>query len=241
MFAFALNRITLINKLYRFMIKILIVDDEPDILELLAYNLKKEDFIVEKAGDGEEAVEKFNSFQPDLILMDVMMPVMDGIGACKLIRASEEGKNPYIVFLTARSEEFTEVAAWEAGGNDYLIKPIKPRALISRLKAAMGSRSSNEKNADRFSISGLTIDKSSYTITKDDQTLSLPKKEFEILFLLAKNPNKIYSREDVLSHVWEEDTYVLARTVDVHIRKLREKIGDELIKTIKGVGYKFMP
>ncbi len=222
------------------MSKILIVDDEPSILEILEYNLKKEGYQVKAASDGSQAIEINKEFAPSIIIMDVMMPNMDGIEACKQIRESDTNNEPYIIFLTARSEEFTEVAAWEAGGNDYLIKPVKMRALISRIKSVFNSKIFPETNQNVIKVHGLEIDRSSYTISIHDQSHTLPKKEFEILYLLAKNPNKVYSREKILGAVWEEDTYVLARTVDVHIRKLREKIGSDYIKTIKGVGYKLV-
>ena len=222
--------------------KILIVDDEPDILEILEYNLIKEGYLVEKASNGKEAIAIFNTFLPDIILLDVMMPELDGIETCRKIKGSNIG-NPYIVFLTARYEEFTEVAAWEAGGDDYIIKPIKPRALISRLNSVFKQKNTSEttsSNNNEISILDLKIDRSNYMINKGEESFSLPKKEFEILYLLAENPNKILNRDEILNTIWEEDTYVLSRTVDVHIRKIREKLGEGYIKTVKGVGYMFV-
>lgn len=222
--------------------KILIVDDEPDILEILEYNLIKEGYLVQKASNGKEAIAIFNTFLPDIILLDVMMPELDGIETCRKIKESNIG-NPYIVFLTARYEEFTEVAAWEAGGDDYIIKPIKPRALISRLNSVFKQKNTSEttsSNNNEISILDLKIDRSNYMINKGEESFSLPKKEFEILYLLAENPNKILNRDEILNTIWEEDTYVLSRTVDVHIRKIREKLGEGYIKTVKGVGYMFV-
>ena len=222
--------------------KVLVVDDEPDILELLQYNLEKENYKVAMAADGKEALQILEKFPAEIILLDVMMPQMDGIETCREIRERNYKKNPYIIFLTARSEEFTEVAAWEAGGNDYIIKPIKPRALISRINAVVSSSSTGTAAKNNIiEIRDLVIDRSNYTVSTGRKGLiTLPKKEFEILFLLASNPDSILNREDILRQVWEEDTYVLSRTVDVHIRKLREKLGDDYIKTIKGVGYMFV-
>ena len=221
--------------------KILIVDDEPDIIELLNYNIQKEGYITESAADGSIAIKKAKEFKPDIILMDVMMPNMDGIEACRLIKESADDYDPYVIFLTARTEEFTEVAAFDVGANDFIAKPIKPRALLSRIQSVI-KRISKDKNQDSLiNISGLQIDRLSYTVFKNDMQLTLPKKEFEILFFLASNPDKVYDRDKILNKVWGSDVYVVSRTVDVHIRKLREKLGEGYIKTIKGVGYKFSP
>ncbi|MGF1533180.1 MAG: response regulator transcription factor [Bernardetiaceae bacterium] len=222
--------------------KILIVDDEPDILELLQYNLENAGYQVETARDGEDALKKCDSFAPQLILMDIMMPRMDGVEACRRIRSNPDHAGTYIIFLTARTEEYSEVAAFEGGADDYLTKPIKPRALVSRIKAYF-RRDQLDAGDDQetvIEIADFIIDKSSYTIRRQDQEITLPKKEFELLYFLAKNPERVYSREDLLKNIWGTDVYVLARTVDVHIRRIREKVGSQYIRTIKGVGYKFV-
>jgi two-component system, OmpR family, alkaline phosphatase synthesis response regulator PhoP len=224
--------------------RILIVDDEPDILELLKYNLEKEGYEVKTAIDGKKAVATAKVFLPELILMDIMMPVMDGVEACRLLREMPEMLNTYIIFLTARTEEYSEVAAFNVGADDYLAKPIKPRALMSRINAlfrreAQKNATSGEDN-EVLQIGEFVIDRKSYTLTKDKEQIPLPKKEFELLFFLAQNPNKVYNRDELLQNIWGSDVYVLARTVDVHIRRIREKIGEHYIRTVKGVGYKFM-
>ena len=222
--------------------KVLIVDDEPDILELLKYNLEKEGYEVKTALDGKKAVAVAKTFLPELILMDIMMPVMDGVEACRILRATPEMLNTYIIFLTARTEEYSEVAGFDVGADDYLTKPIKPRALMSRINSlfkreAQKAIISGEKEV--LQVDSLVIDRNSYTLTKNRVEIALPKKEFELLFFLAQNPNKVYSRDELLLNIWGSDVYVLARTVDVHIRRVREKIGEDFIKTVKGVGYKF--
>src|SRR5688572_4113960 len=220
--------------------KVLLVDDDPDIIELLQYNLTKEGYEVASAENGKKAIETALTFSPDIILLDVMMPVMDGIAACRHLRELKRFKETYILFLTARAEEFSEVAAFEAGADDFITKPIKPRALISRLGAYV--RRDNQQNPEEkpeIEIGGLRIDRTSFAVYKGNQKITLPKKEFELLAFLAATPNKVFSREELLNSVWGNDVYVIARTVDVHIRKVREKIGEENIKTIKGVGYKF--
>ena len=222
--------------------KILVVDDDPDIVELLQYNLRKEGYAVESAVNGKQAVEKAIESEPDVILLDVMMPVMDGIAACRALRAVPKLKDTYIMFLTARSEEFSEVAAFEAGADDFVTKPIKPRALLSRLSAALRRErpaASNVSNAAVIEIGPLRIDRNSFTVLKGDRKINLPKKEFELLAFLASTPDRVFSRDELLNNVWGTDVFVLARTVDVHIRKVREKIGEENIRTIKGVGYRF--
>ncbi len=219
--------------------KILAVDDEESILELLKYNLEKAGYEVRTAKDGAAAVELARRFRPNLVLLDVMMPKMDGVEACRQIRNIKELEGVFIVFLTARSEEYSEVAAFEAGADDYITKPIKPRALLSRV-AAMLRRGTQPKSMPDQIISGdLTIDRTSYTVTLKNNEIDFPKKEFELLYHLALHPNQVISRDDLLHHIWGADVFVLARTVDVHIRKVREKIGDEYIVTVKGVGYKF--
>lgn len=222
--------------------KVLIVDDEPDIIELLKYNLEKEGYEVETARNGLEAIEKCNTFLPELILMDIMMPKMDGVEACRQIRSNPQHTNTHILFLTARAEEYSEVAAFEVGGDDYLVKPVKPRALISRLKAYFRreDQQGDEQEEQAVRILDFVIDKSSYTLYKGEEEIVLPKKEFELLYFLAKTPDRVYTRDDILKNIWGSDVYVLARTVDVHVRRIREKIGNEYIKTVKGVGYKFV-
>jgi two-component system alkaline phosphatase synthesis response regulator PhoP len=219
--------------------KVLVVDDEEPILELLKYNLEKQGYDVRTAIDGQVAVDTARKFHPDLVLLDIMMPKMDGVEACRQIRAIPELANTFIVFLTARSEEYSEVAAFDVGADDYITKPIKPRALMSRISALFRRDSKKKSSSNQIKIGDLVIDRTSYTIKVKGREISLPKKEFELLFFLAQNPNKVFSRDDLLQNIWGSDVYVLARTVDVHIRKVREKIGDDYITTVKGVGYKF--
>ncbi len=206
---------------------------------MLQYNLAREGYEVLEAGNGKKAVEVAQSFKPDIILMDVMMPVLDGIAACRQLREIEEFRNTHIIFLTARSEEFSEVAAFEAGADDFITKPIKPRALLSRLAAFTRRDAQQEEENKIIEIGDLRIDRTSFAVYKGDTKITLPKKEFELLSFLAATPNKVFTREELLNNVWGNDVYVIARTVDVHVRKVREKIGEENIKTIKGVGYKF--
>ncbi|QNL21218.1 response regulator transcription factor [Hyphobacterium sp. CCMP332] len=219
--------------------KILVVEDESDIAEMLEYNLEKEGYKVKIAGDGREAVEVAASFIPDIVLLDIMMPVMDGVEACRLMRENPDLNGMYIIFLTARAEEYSEIAAFNVGADDYIVKPIKPRALMSRIKAFFRREVKDNKKNEKITIGKLEIDKSSYLVSIDGQSVVLPKKEFELLYFLAQNPNQVFSRDDLLKNIWGTDVYVLARTVDVHIRKVREKIGSEYISTVKGVGYKF--
>ncbi|MFD2202553.1 response regulator transcription factor [Shivajiella indica] len=220
-------------------IKVLVVDDEPDIVDILTYNLKKEGYEVESAEDGIKAVKIASKFLPDVILLDIMMPNQDGVETCRQMREIPELKNSFIIFLTARSEEYSEVAAFDVGADDYITKPIKPRALMSRIAALFRRESKKEQEFTQIKIKDLVIDRSSYTIDKAGKTITLPKKEFELLYFLAKNPNMVFSRDDLLQNIWGADVFVLARTVDVHIRKVREKIGEDYITTVKGVGYKF--
>ncbi len=219
--------------------KILVVDDEESILELLKYNLEKQGYDVQTAADGEAALGIAKRFQPDLVLLDIMMPVVDGVETCRQLRAMPELVNTYIVFLTARAEEYSEVAAFDVGADDYILKPIKPRALMSRISALFRRDSAKKNTSSQIKAGELTIDRTSYTVRLKDREINLPKKEFELLFFLARNPNKVFSRDDLLQNIWGTDVYVLSRTVDVHIRKVREKIGDDCIATVKGVGYKF--
>ena len=218
---------------------ILVVDDEQDIVNLLKYNLEKEGYIVKTASNGKYAIEKAKKTTPDLILLDIMMPEMDGVEACQLLRSNNLFKDTYIIFLTARIEEYSEVAAFNAGADDYITKPIKPRALISRINAFFRREDKGYVEKKAICFGNLVIDKSRYLLSIAGKEISLPKKEFELLYFLASNPQKVFSRVQLLKSIWEKNVYVLPRTVDVHIRRVREKIGNEYIKTIKGVGYKF--
>lgn len=219
--------------------KVLVVDDEEPILELLKYNLEKNGYEVKTALDGAKAVDIAKKFIPDLVLLDIMMPKMDGVETCRQLRDLPELQKMFIVFLTARSEEYSEVAAFDIGADDYITKPIKPRALMSRLSALFRRESKKSTPANIITMGDLIIDRGSYTVSVSGNEINLPKKEFELLYFLAQNPNKVFSREDLLQNIWGTDVYVLARTVDVHIRKVREKIGEDYIATVKGVGYKF--
>ena len=219
--------------------KVLVVDDEEPILELLKYNLEKSGYAVETARDGVEALGVAKVFVPDLILLDIMIPVMDGVETSRRIREMPEMQKTFVVFLTARAEEYSEVAAFDVGADDYITKPIKPRALLSRIQAFFRRDPRMTSPANLIEVDGLRIDRTSYTVTVRGKEVSLPKKEFELLFYLAQHPNQVMSREDLLNHIWGSDVYVVARTVDVHIRKVREKIGEDYITTVKGVGYKF--
>ncbi len=222
-------------------IKVLVVDDEPDIVDILTYNLEKEGYQVASANDGVAAVKTAAEFLPEVILLDIMMPHQDGVETCRQIREIPELKNAFILFLTARSEEYSEVAAFEVGADDYINKPIKPRALTSRISALFRREAQKDQELAQIKIKDLIIDRTSYTVDKNGETVILPKKEFELLYFLAKKPNTVLSRDELLHNIWGSDVYVLARTVDVHIRKIREKIGEGYITTVKGVGYKFEP
>lgn len=219
--------------------KILLVDDEDDILEMIGFNLEEEGYDVETAKDGKEAVRKAERYKPDLILLDVMMPEMDGMEACTEIRKQEGLNDTLIAFLTARGEDYSQIAGFEAGADDYIAKPVKPKVLISRVKALL-RRPHFQKGEERSDIAGgVQVDKERFLVYKDGEEMSLPKKEFELLSLLLSKPGKVFGREEILSGVWGEDVVVGDRTIDVHIRKLREKLGSERIQTVKGVGYKF--
>ena len=220
--------------------KVLVVDDDEPILDLLEYNLRTNGYEVRTALDGVSAVKIAKDFLPDLILLDIMMPKQDGVETCRQLRAIPELSNAFIIFLTARAEEYSEIAGFEVGADDYITKPIKPRALMSRISALFRRTTRKKTEDNEIKIRDLLIDKSSYMVTKDGKEFTLPKKEFELLYYLAQNPNKVHNRDDLLKNIWGTDVYVLARTVDVHIRKVREKIGNDYIKTIKGVGYKFV-
>lgn len=218
--------------------KILLVDDEPDILEFMDYNLKKEGFQTFLAKNGQEAIDIANKVKPNLIILDIMMPVMDGIEACRILRANHELKNTIITFLTARNEDYSQIAGFDVGADDYISKPIKPRVLISRIKALL-RRVNGSVSEDMVKIGNLEIDREKYTVTHNSQELTFPRKEFELLSLLISKPGKVFTRDEIMTKVWGDDIIVGDRTIDVHIRKIREKLGDESIKTIKGVGYKF--
>ena len=220
--------------------KILIVDDEPDILELIEYNLKKEGYQVFLAHNGQEAVTEAKRSLPDLIVLDIMMPKMDGIEACRIMRTMPEFKNTFMVFLTARSEEYSEIAGFNVGADDYIAKPIKPRALVSRINAILRRNAPAEDVTDnKLEIGDLVIDREAYLVFQKGVKVVLAKKEFELLYLLASKPGKVYTREVILKNIWEDSVVVTNRTIDVHIRKVREKLGDDVISTVKGVGYKF--
>ena len=219
--------------------KILLVDDDPDIIELLEYNLKKEGYETASANDGIQAVEVAKTFKPDLILLDVMMPRQDGIETGRQLRQLADFKDTYILFLTARAEEYTEVAAFDVGADDYIVKPIKPRALVSRIKAVLRRDTQQIESDSIIEIGQLIINRTNYSVNNNGLNLVMPKKEFELLSFLAKHPNKVFNRDELLEKVWGVDVYVVERTVDVHIRKLREKIPEYYIKTLKGVGYMF--
>ncbi len=217
--------------------KILLVDDEKDILEFLSYNLIQENFKVFTAINGQEAIEQAKKIIPDLIILDVMMPKMDGITTCAEIRKIPDLKSVFILFLTARSEEYSELAGFDAGADDYVTKPIKPKLLISRVKALLKRK--NKKGIDvNIKIGNLEIDKSKHILLFNDEQVHLAKKEFILLYLLMSMPGKVFTREEIISNIWG-NTFVGDRTIDVHIRKIRGKIGNQHIKTIKGVGYKF--
>ena len=217
--------------------KILLVDDEKDILEFLSYNLKKESFNVRTCLNGEQAIEEARKFKPDLIILDVMMPEMDGITACSEIRKISDLKDVLILFLTARSEEYSELAGFDAGADDYVTKPIKPKLLISRIKALL--KRNKKKDYDSYiKISDIEIDKGKHLLLFKEEEIHLAKKEFNLLYYLMTIPGKVFSREEIISEIWK-DAVVGDRTIDVHVRKIREKIGGHHIKTIKGVGYKF--
>lgn len=219
-------------------IQILLVDDEPDILEILEYNLSRAGFNVSRSENGKDALEKAEQIIPDLIILDLMMPGIDGIETCKRLRENPDLQNTIIVFLTARSEDFMEVSGYGAGADDYITKPIRPKVFVSKVKALLRRLENNNK--EKISVGNLVIDRNKYLVIIEDKELHLPPKEFELLTLLASNPEKAFDRETILSTVWGDEVVVGDRTIDVHIRKLREKIGSEKIKTLTGIGYKFV-
>lgn len=219
--------------------KILIVDDEPDILEIVGYNLKKEGYDVYTAKNGKKAIEVAIECNPDLIILDVMMPDMDGMETCHQMRNIPTLKDTLITFLSARGEDYSQIAGFDAGADDYITKPIKPRVLISKIKAILRRKGAGDFVIPDIEAGGIYIDRERYLIRQNDQEINLTKKEFELLSLLVGKPGKVFTREVIMSKIWGGEVIVGDRTIDVHIRKLREKLGDKLIKTIKGVGYKF--
>ncbi|MFM9989778.1 response regulator transcription factor [Flavobacterium sp.] len=221
-------------------IRILLVDDEPDVLEIVGYNLSQEGYQIFTAENGKEAVQKAKKHNPHLIIMDVMMPEMDGMEACEIIRKVPELDNVIITFLTARNEDYSQVAGFDAGADDYIAKPIKPKLLVSKVKALLRRLKDDEspKN-ETLTIGDIEINREEYKVIKDGLEIILPRKEFELFYLLASKPGKVFKREEILDKVWGSEVVVGGRTIDVHIRKLREKIGDEYFKTTKGIGYKF--
>ena len=221
-------------------IKILLVDDEQDILEIVGFNLQQEGYQIVTATNGREAVAVAKKEIPQLIIMDVMMPEMDGMEACEAIRKIPELNNVIITFLTARNEDYSQVAGFDAGADDYIAKPIKPKLLVSKVKALLRRLKENENvNSETINVGGIEINREEYKIIKDELAIVLPRKEFELFYLLASKPGKVFTREEILDKVWGSEVVVGGRTIDVHIRKLREKIGEDLFVTIKGVGYKF--
>ena len=221
-------------------IKILLVDDEPDILEIVGYNLSVEGYQVITADNGVKGVEKAKKHNPHLIILDVMMPEMDGIEACERIRQDASLNNTIITFLTARGEDYSQVAGFDAGADDYITKTIKPKVLVSKVKALLRRLKDAEATTDNIKIGDLVINREEYKIIKKGKEIILPRKEFELLSLLATKPGKVFKREEILDRVWGNEVVVGGRTIDVHIRKLREKIGNKSFKTVKGVGYKFV-
>ena len=219
--------------------KILIVDDDPDIIEILTYNLSNEGYNVKSAVNGIEALKKAKKFIPDIILLDVMMPEMDGIEACSNLREIESLSKSMIIFLSARGEDFTQIAAFDAGADDYINKPVKPKILLKKISSISRRIFSENNNTSKIIVGSLVIDRESYSVTLEKDEIALPRKEFELLYLLASKPGKVLTRDEIMFKVWGTQVVVGDRTIDVHVRKLREKIGEKYIKTIKGVGYKF--
>ena len=218
--------------------KILLVDDEQDILDFLSYNLKKEGFEVFTVNSGKDALESVQKIKPNLILLDVMMPGMDGIETCRELREIPNLKNTIIAFLTARNEDYSQIAGFDVGADDYITKPIKPRVLGSRIRALLKRVNPEVKVINHMQLGGLKIDIERFVVMKDDVEITLPKKEFKLLALLATKPGKVFTRENILQQIWGEEVVVGDRTIDVHVRKIREKLGNDYIKTIKGIGYK---
>ena len=222
-------------------LKILIVDDDLDIIEILKYNLNKSGYLVKSAKNGIEAIKRAKKFMPDIILMDVMMPEMSGIEACSEIKQIDELSETMIIFLSARSEDYTQISAYDAGADDYISKPIKPKILLKKISNIAKKIKSNKNMPIVLDLGSIKINKEEYLVTQNKNEIMLPRKEFELLFLLASKPEKVFTRDEIMNKVWGTQVVVGDRTIDVHIRKLREKIGDKHIKTLKGVGYKFKP
>ena len=221
--------------------KILLVDDEPDILEILEYNLRKEGYLVATAENGQEGLKRAEEFKPDLIILDIMMPIMDGVEVCRQLRSNSAFDSTVITFLTAREEDYSQIAALDTGGDDYITKPIRPRVFLSRVKALLRRGIRKEEEAPTLiPIGDLEIDLEQIVVRRGSERIELAKKEFDLLTLLASKPGKVFSRDEIFNRVWGADVIVGNRTIDVHIRKLREKLGDHYIKTIKGIGYKFV-
>jgi two-component system alkaline phosphatase synthesis response regulator PhoP len=221
--------------------KILLVDDEPDILEILEYNLRKEGYEVATAGNGEAGLKRAAEFEPDLIILDIMMPIMDGVEVCRQLRARKEFDKTIITFLTAREEDYSQIAALDTGGDDYITKPIRPRVFLSRVKALLRRGIREEEEAPKvIKLGDIEIDLEQVIVRRGEERIELAKKEFDLLTLLASKPGKVFSRDEIFNRVWGADVIVGNRTIDVHIRKLREKLGDHYIKTIKGIGYKYV-
>ncbi|PZU82806.1 MAG: DNA-binding response regulator [Chryseobacterium sp.] len=220
--------------------KILLIDDEQDILEIISYNLEKEGYQVFTAGNGNEGIEKAKEILPDLILLDVMMPEKDGIETCQDLRKIKELQRTLIVFLSARSEEFSQLAGYQAGANDYIVKLIKPKVLVSKVAALLQMGANSQENSNYIELGDLIIDKDNFKVSKGKEEFLLPKKEFDLLYLLASNTDKVFKREEILEKVWGNDVIVGERTIDVHIRRLREKLGINTIQTLKGIGYKLV-
>lgn len=218
--------------------KILIADDEPDILEFLKYNLVREGFSVFTACNGIETIEKAKKINPDLVILDVMMPELDGIETCRRLRELNETKNTYIIFLSAKSEDYTQIIGLDIGADDYIVKPVRLRILISKIKAFF-RRSDAGDSPNCIRLNNLVIDKDKYTITMYNQKITFPKKEFDLVFLLASKPGRVFARDEIYAQIWGSEIIVGDRTIDVYIRKIREKLGDDTIMTIKGVGYRF--
>jgi two-component system alkaline phosphatase synthesis response regulator PhoP len=221
---------------------ILIVDDEPDIIEFLQFNFQREGFEVRTTSNGKSAVDLALKYQPEVILMDVMMPVMDGIEACKEIRQLANAYNPLICLLTARGEDYSQLAGFEAGADDYMVKPISPKVLVARIRSLLKMKNGSiyHMSVNGSTENDITINREYYSVMKNNREIQLPRKEFEILSLMASKPNRLFSRDEIFNHIWGYDTHVSERTMDVYIRKIRSKIGDNHIKTVKGVGYKFV-
>ena len=219
--------------------KILVVDDDPDIVEILRYNLSMAGYDIKSATNGKEAIKKAKIFLPEIILLDVMMPVMDGIETCTIIKEIPSLNNTRIIFLSARNEDYTQLSAFDAGADDYITKPVKPKILLKKIASILKRINKSKDKKQLIDLGEIKIDRNSYLVTKNDIKISLPRKEFELFFLLASIPGKVFTRDEIMSKVWGSEVIVGDRTIDVHIRKLREKIGDLYFKTVKGVGYKF--